>query len=130
MKKAVKAILASLMVSVILIMCIGCGSTNADAKGVAIAKKAIEIADDYLDMNISYSEAADELDELYDELGEYYDSMETSSAKTADLIIHIDIGSLKYSITMDGINSTSETYEDVISDRNELASDIGAKKRK
>lgn len=108
----------------------GCNSTKASARAVSVAKRAISIADQYLDGELSYSKASDELDRLKDDM-EYVDSVDRSDpSRSYDFAISVDLTLLSHDILMDDIDKSAASYDDVIDTRNKLAADAGLKKRK
>lgn len=127
-----KKIMVLLVVIMLTITLAACG-TNASDKAVSVAKSAIEIADKYLDNEISYSEASEAIDELEEDM-EYVDDMPEDTADetkqhTADFSISVDLTVLSLSFFNDNYDNTSETYDKVIEARNKLADDAGLKKR-
>lgn len=129
MRKTVSLILAVVMLAAILT---GCGSkVEASEKGISIARSAIQIADDYLDNEITGDRAMDKLDELAEEM-DYLDSMprdtdEENSQYLADFSISCDITILSHNIMEDSFGDNK--YDDIIETRNSLAESIGDNKR-
>lgn len=129
MKRTVSLILAVLMLAAILT---GCGSkVEASEKGISIARSAIQIADDYLDNEITGDRAMDKLDELSEKM-EYLDSMprdtdEENSQYLADFGISTDLTMLAHEILFD--KNGENRYDKIIEIRNDLAETIGDDKR-
>lgn len=108
----------------------GCnGGTKASDKAVSVAKRAIQVADDYLDGKLSYSEANDKLVVLDAEMDYANDLDIKAENKAADVSISVDITILSSSIFQDYYYGTSESYDKVLNARNSLAEDAGLKKR-
>ena len=127
MMKRYRVFFVMLLVAVILTGC-GGGGTKASAKAVSIAQQAVSTADRYLDRGISASAATDDLADLNKEM-EYVTSDRSASSYTTDFSISSDIVLLSHAITMDGIDKTAKTYDEVISARNKLAKEAGLKTR-
>lgn len=129
MKRTVSLILAVVMLAGMLT---GCGSkVEASEKGTSIARSAIQIADDYLDNEITGDRAMDKLDELSEKM-EYLDSMprdtdEENSQYLADFGISTDLTMLAHEILFD--KNGENRYDKIIEIRNDLAETIGDDKR-
>lgn len=129
MKRTASLILAVLMLAAILT---GCGTkVEASEKGISIARSAIQIADDYLDNEITGDRAIDKLDELSEKM-EYLDSMprdtdEENSQYLADFGISTDLTMLAHEILFD--KNGENRYDKIIEIRNDLAETIGDDKR-
>ena len=129
MRRTVSMILAVVMLAAILT---GCGSkVEASEKGISIARSAIQIADDYLDNEITGDRAMDKLDELSEKM-EYLDSMprdtdEENSQYLADFGISTDLTMLAHEILFD--KNGENRYDKIIEIRNDLAETIGDDKR-
>lgn len=108
----------------------GCsGGTKASKKAVSVAKQAVEVADEYLDGGLTYSEAIDKLDALESDMA-YVDDLDAGDEhKTADWSISVSIVLLSSNILFDHMDSTSESYDKVLDERNSLAEKAGLKKR-
>lgn len=129
-----------LLLAIVLLLSACSSGTNSSGKkptekALAVAKRALEIADDYLDFNNSASDACDALDALEKELNyvENFDYEETHA--TADWNIRFDISMLSFAIFDDHSNvilgeDSLESYEKVKESRNKLAEDAGLPKRK
>ncbi len=118
-----KILFAAAACVALLLIVTGCeGVTFASEKAVSVGKAAIRIADKYLDDKMTADEALDRLDILWEDLD---DEEELSDAddrvKNLVLFLQIEIrgDSLRY-----------DQYDDILETRNEIAEEIGAKKRK
>ncbi|MCD8328836.1 MAG: hypothetical protein LUC25_07070 [Ruminococcus sp.] len=107
--------------------------TNASEKAISIATRAVNVADQYLDGTLDGETAYDLIDGYYDDMS-YVDSMsqntdEERKQHTADFCIQIDVSSLASDVLGDRIYGDSESYNNVIESRNNLAEDAGLEKR-
>lgn len=124
--KKIMVLLAVIMMMTITL--VACGSKASD-KAISVAERAVEIADEYLDNEITYSEASEEIDELEEDM-EYVDNLDHDAENTvADFGISADLLSLSVSMTIDNYKSTSDSYDKVLEARNKLADDAGLKER-
>lgn len=124
MKTTVLVLLCFIIVSLS-----GCSHTDASAKAVSIAKKAIEVTDSYLDREISSDSASRTLSDLIDEM-EYTSTTDpTDEHHSADYSIETDLVILHSSIVKDSIDKSAESYDSVIESRNELAESAGLPKK-
>lgn len=107
--------------TVILMLCVslltGCQNNSQTKKA---AKKAIEILDGYLNMDISASDAHDQLDELYDRVKAMPDDNNGDCRKsfvaTYILSAQISLTSLEYSYLI----NTDTNDDDIIEVRDKL----------
>ena len=118
-----------LILSIVLLL-VGCGEskTNASDKAISVAQQAIDAVDSYLDGDVDGKRTLASLNKLSDEL-DYVHDMESSSEKTADLAISIQLTGLHTAVNRDNYDSTSATYKKVKEARNDLAEAAGLKKR-
>lgn len=130
-----KRFLSLALAAMLLITACSCsgGGGNASDKAVSVASQAIEIADQYLDGDIDAGEADEKLDDLIEQMS-YVDDLpdetaEESRQRAADFLISTDLTVLSYSIFNDNYEQTSDSYDEVVENRNELASDAGLKER-
>ncbi len=125
--KKTKFMLLFLVISLLLA---GCGGgSKASAKAVSVAKSAVEVADDYLDGRLSYSQADAKLDQLKEEMAYVDDLKQGDENKASDFSISVSITLLSTDIFHDSVNKTSESYNKVIETRNDLAKAAGLSKR-
>ena len=123
-----KVIMPFLCLSLILFAACSTGIDASD-KAVSVAKNAIEVVDAYLDGEMTYSETSDQLDTLKSEM-DYVDEMEPGAEhKAEDFSIGAKILMLSTKVTSNSIYGDSESYEEVVDARNELAEDVGLGKR-
>lgn len=87
-----------------VLLLVGCDSKPSDMSDTAYraGNKAVEIAESYLNMDISQKEAYDQLDEVYDRLGDSEDE------SISDLSVRIEINTLQIHLL-----SISELARDV-----------------
>ena len=87
-----------------LTLLVGCDSKPSGMSDTAYraGNKAVEIAESYLNMDISQKEAYDQLDEVYDRLGDSEDE------SISDLSVRIEINTLQIHLL-----SISESARDV-----------------
>ena len=124
----------SLIICFIIILGLFLSSCNNSTKNVAPPKhlteseykgslKAIKIIDDYLDFEISKSEAKEELEEIENRIN--YDGVENEKRKTALLYIYIDLNS----VTLE-LSYPSPDDNEILDSRNSIAETIELDKRK
>lgn len=107
-----------------------CGTeTELSDKAVSVVKQAIEITDAYLDGKATYEEVSTKFDELREAMA-YADSLSVGDEYYEDKLIRFDFTILEGDIFSDSYNGNIETYDEVITKRNELAETAGLKKRK
>ncbi len=119
-----------LTILVLAVVLSGCsGGVKASDKAISVGKQAIAVADDYLDGKLTYHTADEKLGELCDEM-DYVDDLEQGDKnKAADFSVQADIVTLSSAIFNDSVDKSDKTYEKVKDKRNEIAEDIGEKKR-
>lgn len=83
MKKAISILLTI----AILFTVSGCSGTKASDKAVSVAKKAVEVVDDYLDGKITYKSASEKIDDLYNEMAYVDDLAQDDENKVYDFSI-------------------------------------------
>ena len=93
------------------------------------ALRAMEIADQYLDYEITATEASILLDTLTARESELPDTPTRDASFSNDRSIVRTVNSLSRSISLAKYFPTSEDYDNVLEDRNELAEIVGHKKR-
>lgn len=130
MKTKSKYILIVILILILIVSIAFFPQRNkASQKAISIGKQAVDIADNYLDGELSYLTACDKLDELNQKM-DYVDNLKHEDKnKAADFGISGDILILSTEILSDGSANTSDTYKSVIEARNTLASHVKVKKR-
>ena len=125
-----KLLIVFVLLSTISLL-LGCSSGkphNISRKHYQYALKAIDIADAYLDEEISVSEAA----ELMNELQEQEIDLPIADPKKPSQVYNasIELAVLILSTDLDmATNSTTQPYENILTWRNNLAETIGEKAR-
>ncbi len=102
----------------------GCGSSEnpPSAKAKSCAEQAIEVANNYLNGELSYGIASGKLDELstdMDYVNEDSDA-ETNPNHSTDFRISIAITGLSVDMISDNHNSNAETFDEILTDIEEL----------
>lgn len=127
--KKIKFITIICISVIITVVIAGCGGSKASDKAVSVGKRAIEVVDEYLDGQVSYSAADIQLDELKEQMS-YVDDLEHGAKnKATDFSISTSITLISSDMFQDSYKSTSETYDKLLQSRNELANKVGVKKR-
>lgn len=109
-----------------LVIC-GCGGgSELSSKAQAVAKQAVEVADGYLDGELDYDAASEVLDELDEEMEYVYGNEDPNMD---DMGVSSDISLLSHAILMDDLDETSESYDEVVDKRNDIANAAGIAKR-
>lgn len=121
MKLHIKQLCAALLT---LSLLSGCSSSEnpPSTKAKSCAEQAIEVANDYLSGALSYDIASKKIDELsadMDYVNEDSD-VETNPNHTTDFRISIAITGLSVDMISDNHGSNAETYDEIISDIEEL----------
>lgn len=103
-------------------------------KAVSIGKRAIEVVDAYLDKKISADSARSSLFALSADM-EYarnysFEERKNDKQKDADFFMSFDISALSLRVSLDTRGGDSESYNKIISQRNDLAKKVGVKIRK
>lgn len=124
-----KKLLVLLLILIFVPFTITACCKKASDKAITVAKSAVDIADGYLDYEITYSEASNAIDELQEDM-EYVDNLaQNDKNKAKDFGISTDLLSLSSSLLIDDYQDTSESYDKVVEARNRLAEDAGLKNR-
>ena len=112
----------------LLLSLTACGS-KASEKAINLGKQAVEAVDRYMDGSANYRTTQDRIDELYDQF-DYLDSMDKSDeVYLADFMIKINLLRVSTDLLMDDIHGDIESYNELKSSRNDLAGNVGARKR-
>lgn len=129
MKKTFVGVVA-VVIAVTITACGNGSSSNVSNKAKSVGVSAIEITDGYLDNETDWQDANDQLQELLDDDLSYLDTEDSSSdTHSGDSSVEYEITMIAHDIFMDGTDGTAETYDDILSDRNDLADTIGEAKR-
>lgn len=129
MKKQIAGVMVAGLAALMITAC-GGSKTKVSNKAQSVGKSAIEVVDQYLDGDLDYDDVSDQLDELSEELD--YTSEDSDKDKDThfgDSSVQSDIVLLGSEIFQDHFEGTSDTYDDIVDKRNELAETIGEKKR-
>ena len=111
----------------VLVVLVGCGpSTDVSQRNVNIATQAIEIADSFLDGNISATEARRQIDNLQPI---FTDSTGNSSEDLANFLLSSDMLLLRGSLSLVIHDNTTEERNRVLESRNRLAERAGIRAR-
>lgn len=114
-------------------LCVSCSSkTYEEKRAIEISKQAIKVIDSYLDFEIDAKELDEELHNLKDRMPDV-----PEDASVLDTLWQIDADLLccciyASSVSWDTVRDSdelSESEKDLLDARNDLAEDIGAKKR-
>lgn len=106
----------SLFIIVIVLSLTGCGesSTPASNKAIACANEAVEIGENYLSYEITYTEATSLLNELQKDMSYVTtDDNNQDEHHVADLSISIAIQSLNTALMNDEHGGSNKTYDEV-----------------
>lgn len=109
----------------------GCGGSKREPseKAIAIGKSALVTVDDYLDKKIGYDEADKRIESFYDDMDYVSDEDNRQDEHHAkDFGIRTHLSSISIYMMSDH-NNDGEAYTKLLDARNELAEDIGEKKR-
>lgn len=110
----------------------GCGAKYKDIspQHVEYTKKAIEIADKYLDYDYTAKEAYYELKDITNRENELPDVPDDDPGKTQNLVVETSVTLLQVRLLGAwGDDATYEDYQEILESRNDLAEYIGVKKR-
>ncbi|HHV04213.1 MAG TPA: hypothetical protein GXX64_09985 [Bacteroidales bacterium] len=122
-------LIIAVSIVVIIIAVTGCNS-GMDSRVYDYGIDSLEVVDDYLDGEISATDAENKLEENYnklEQLGKLADS-DSTGLRTDELIIRTKISSVKWEITRFEMSSDGSS-SDIINARNELAEKLNKKHR-
>lgn len=123
-----RKVLAGLL-CVLLLLLAGCSGTSVSDKASTAAKSAVEIADGYLDNELTQDSARDGLDALEEEMAYTADMSQDDKNKAGDSSVSTGITVLSSSILTDSIKNDAASHDKVVDARNKLAGYAGVKKR-
>lgn len=124
-----KRILEVMLTALVAVSIAGCGGNKVSVSGKAksVGKSVIEITDQYLDNDLGSQDALDQIDDL--DLS--FIDEEDAGGKTAqgDNKVKLSIASISHDIMLDANGSTTDTFDSIVNDRNDLADLVGESKR-
>ena len=91
--------------------------------------KAIEIADNYLDFNITASEAYEKLNELCERENELPKTESNDETHFANTLIEVDVSNITGQMMHVKYEVNEDKLQKIIDTRNRLADDVGVEKR-
>ncbi|MCL2420817.1 MAG: hypothetical protein FWD03_03090 [Defluviitaleaceae bacterium] len=118
-----KKIIFALLLVMLVMGLAGCNNhrfADASERNINIATRAVEIADEFLDANISAATAFERIDSL---------ATVDRDGAVVNLILHTEVGRLRLSLQSAARNDTTENYNAVLERRNTLAVDLGMRRR-
>lgn len=124
--------LAAVLLFAIIACCAYCDnqSSKVSEQHYRYALKAIEIADSYLDYDVSASYAYRQISDLKSREDELPDTESGDETHVNNFLVETDVLSLSIDLLMASYHGDSEYYSEVLEARNDLAERIGVKKRK
>lgn len=124
-----KRILEVMLTALVAVSIAGCGGNKVSVSGKAksVGKSVIGITDQYLDNDLGSQDALDQIDDL--DLS--FIDEEDAGGKTAqgDNKVKLSIASISHDIMLDANGSTTDTFDSIVNDRNDLADLVGESKR-
>lgn len=124
-----KRILKVMLTALVAVSIAGCGGNKVSVSGKAksVGKSVIGITDQYLDNDLGSQDALDQIDDL--DLS--FIDEEDAGGKTAqgDNKVKLSIASISHDIMLDANGSTTDTFDSIVNDRNDLADLVGESKR-
>lgn len=120
-----KRILAGILILSIALSLCACSTKPEGVSDTAykLGQKAVEVADDYLNIKITKTEACDRLEEIVERIN-------AADSDEYDSIVKMKVTTLNLVLTWAGSTLGDTKDSDVIDSRNDLASYLGLKERK
>jgi len=116
-----------MILSVMMIFLIACGSTSVEAsdKAISAGKAAISIGNDYIGHKITADEAQKKLEDLEDQMKYAKKETKAGGSPSVDMVIYGDILLMDGRIMTDATeNGTNENYEKIKNDIKKIGEDI------
>ena len=126
-----KKIICLTVLIVLLLSACASPKTEASQKAISVGTRAVKLLDDYLDGAADYEAVSEGLTEMKDQM-EYaseYAEKEKTAEESADFLIYLKLPLASWDVFKDSHDGNAETYDKVISSRNEIAKLVGIKER-
>ena len=127
-----KRLLSIVLIAAIFVLS-ACSSPKPEAsqKAISVGTRAVKLLDDYLDGAVDYKEVREKLSELQEQM-EYassYTATDKTAEQFADYQVYFKLGLISWDVFKDSYEGDADTYDEIISDRNEIAKLVGIKER-
>jgi len=125
--RAIMKRIGVMILSVMMIFLIACGSTSVEAsdKAISAGKAAISIGNDYIGHKITADEAQKKLEDLEDQMKYAKKETKAGGSPSVDMVIYGDILLMDGRIMTDATeNGTNENYEKIKNDIKKIGEDI------
>ena len=132
MKRFISTILVGFILFSTITFLSGCGGgkpNDVSDQHYQYALKAIEIADGYLDFDLTVDEAYAEISELEERKEELPDGKVGDKTHAKDFSIESNVSMLSSALVRGYLDLDTDIYDDVLERRNSLAKAIGEKTR-